>query len=74
MSEQAVVSVAVVRGSPTGEEVAALVAVLMSRGSGSAPASALAPVSAWADPAARVRRPLPVGPGAWHRSSLPGPA
>jgi hypothetical protein len=59
----------VVRGEPTAEELAALVAVLAAR-------AAAAPVrprarSAWADPAARLRVPLAPGPAAWRRSALP---
>lgn len=59
----------VVRGEPTAEELAALVAVLAAR-------AAAAPVqprprSAWADPASRLRVPLTPGPAAWRRSALP---
>jgi Acyl-CoA carboxylase epsilon subunit len=61
----------VVRGDATPEEVAALVAVLMS-GSGREP-GALVPVrSAWSDRARQLRVPLHPGPGAWRRSALPG--
>jgi hypothetical protein len=59
----------VVRGEPTPEELAALVAVLAAR---SVPVAAPPRVrSAWSDPArgfGLVRRP---GPGAWRRSALP---
>jgi len=62
-----------VRGSPTTAEIAALVTVLAARRANAGlTASPAAPVSAWADPAKRMRRSLPVGPGAWHRSALPG--
>jgi hypothetical protein len=60
----------VVRGNPTAEELAALVAVLLGGGpddAGGAPASP----SAWNDPAARVRSGIHPGPGAWRRSALP---
>jgi hypothetical protein len=62
----------VVRGNATPEEIAAVVAVLLSR-----PAvvdmSAARPVpSAWADRSRLVRRPLFPGPDAWRRSALPG--
>ena len=55
----------IVRGDATPEEVAALVAVLASRGGG----VAAAPVTtAWAKP--QVRRPLPTpGPGAWRAAA-----
>ena len=58
----------VVRGNPTPEELAALVAVLASRG-GAAPEPE--PVrSAWGRPGAAIRRPLPHGPGAWRESGF----
>ena len=61
----------VVRGDASPEEIAALVAVLLSRpGEGEVP-----PVparSAWADRSRQLRRPLRPGPGAWRRSALPG--
>jgi hypothetical protein len=59
----------VVRGAPTPEELAALVAVLAAR---SAPAAVASPVrSAWADPARRLDLTHRPGPGAWRRSALP---
>ncbi len=61
----------VVRGDPTPEEIAALVAVLAARarsGSSRPPKQR----SAWSDPSRRVRRPLAHGPGAWRASALPG--
>jgi Acyl-CoA carboxylase epsilon subunit len=60
----------VVKGDPTPEELAALVAVVAARAAvAGAGAGAADPApSAWADRAAAVRRPLPVGPGAWARS------
>ena len=57
----------VVRGNPTPEELAALIAVVSTRGGAveePAPARSL-----WAAPA--LRRPLSPGPGAWRASSLP---
>ena len=67
----------VVRGDATPEEIAALVAVLLSRAAsaGQAPAGGAAPrpaPSAWADRSRQLRRPLFPGPGAWRRSALPG--
>jgi hypothetical protein len=70
-SEQTVVPVSVVRGAPTAEEVAALVAVLVARRARSSAPVPGTGLSAWADPAARMRTvPVP-GPGAWRRSGLP---
>ena len=64
----------VIRGDATPEEVAALVAVLMSRAAAAASAQQ-APSqarSAWSDRSRLVRGPLSPGPGAWRRSVLPG--
>jgi len=60
----------VVRGEPTAEELAAVVAVLAAR-SAAAPAPARPPRSAWADPARRLGLTHRAGPGAWRRSTLP---
>ena len=62
----------VIRGDATPEEIAAVVAVLLSR-----PAFSDAPpprpaASAWADRSRQLRRPLRPGPDAWRRSALPG--
>jgi hypothetical protein len=60
----------VVRGTPTDAEMAALAVVLAA--AATAPvAEPPAPHSAWNDPAARLRRPLAVGPGAWRSSAWP---
>ena len=60
----------VVRGTPTDAELAALTVVLLA--AASTPADAPPPEpSAWNDRAARMRRPLPVGPGAWRMSVGP---
>ena len=59
----------VVRGEPTAEELAALVAVLAARSAATAPAPR--PRSAWADPARRLGLTAQPGPGAWRRSVLP---
>ena len=61
----------VVRGDATPEEIAALVAVLLSRPAPAGPAPRRAP-SAWADRSRLLRRPVHPGPGAWRRSALPG--
>ncbi len=60
----------VVRGDATPEEIAALVAVLLSR-PGHDEALPVPARSAWADRASQLRRPLHPGPGAWRRSALP---
>jgi Acyl-CoA carboxylase epsilon subunit len=61
----------VIRGDATPEEIAAVLAVLLSR-----PALDEAPPrpapSAWADRSRLLRRPLHPGPDAWRRSALPG--
>ncbi|HEY7100554.1 MAG TPA: acyl-CoA carboxylase epsilon subunit [Mycobacteriales bacterium] len=59
----------VVRGEPTAEELAALVAVLAAR-SAAAPEPARRRRSAWADPARRLGLAHRAGPGAWRRSAL----
>ena len=60
----------VLRGEPTLEELAALVAVL-----GACTANAAPPApqvrSAWNDPARLVRRPVTPGPGGWPASARP---
>jgi hypothetical protein len=62
----------VVRGDPTPEETAALVAVLMARaGDAAAPGPARSVSGFWADRSRLLRRPLSPGPGAWRRSALP---
>ena len=58
------------RGTPTDAELAALTVVLLAAASPAAPTPPPEP-SAWIDRAARMRRPLPVGPGAWRTSALP---
>jgi Acyl-CoA carboxylase epsilon subunit len=62
----------VVRGEPSAEEVAALVAVLAARASAAVPAAAPV-VSLWGRPVLRsVPHPdLHPGPGAWRASGLP---
>jgi hypothetical protein len=64
----------VVRGEPTTEELAALVAVVtatMATARARAASADRAGPTAWTDRAARMA-PLPrPGPGAWRRSALP---
>jgi hypothetical protein len=59
----------IVRGDPTPEEVAALVAVLGSLG-GPPPAPSVR-ASEWSAHHRQVRRTLPHGPGGWRSSALP---
>ena len=59
----------VVGGDATPEEIAALVAVVASLGSGDAPAPRRTPE--WQSPHRKVRRTLPHGPGGWRASGLP---
>ncbi|MGI8701796.1 MAG: acyl-CoA carboxylase subunit epsilon [Nocardioidaceae bacterium] len=61
----------VVRGDPTAEELAALVAVLSARADSTGRAAGpAAPQSAWAAPRLRTRRPLHPRPDEWRRSAL----
>ena len=61
---------AITSGSPTPEELAAvtvlLLAIARARTSSAHPGQQ---VGGWADPALRLRRPLPPGPGAWRASA-----
>ena len=59
----------VVRGNPTDEEVAALVAVVSTLHTPEEPEPA--PRSAWSERRNLVRQPLPHGPGAWRASAYP---
>lgn len=60
----------VVKGNPSDEELAALVAVVSSLGASDAETPER-PRSAWADRRVMVREPLGHGPGAWRASGLP---
>jgi Acyl-CoA carboxylase epsilon subunit len=62
----------VVRGDATPEEIAAVVAVLLSRSAADRGAPSRPAPSAWADRSRLLRRPLFPGPDAWRRSALPG--
>jgi hypothetical protein len=59
----------VVRGDPTAEELAALVAVVASLSGPATPAARRTPV--WNAPARLQRRVLRPGPGAWRGSAMP---
>ena len=61
----------VVRGEPTDAELAALTVVLAAVAAAPRPEAQPAVRTAWNDPAARLRRPLTVGPGAWRASTWP---
>ncbi|WP_157987420.1 acyl-CoA carboxylase subunit epsilon [Jiangella endophytica] len=60
----------VVKGTPTEEELAALVVVLTARAAG-ASAPVEPPRSAWASYWTRRPAPLTAGPGSWRASALP---
>ena len=63
----------VIRGDATPEEIAAIVAVLVTRETADeAPGPDRSAPGFWADRASQLRRPLSPGPGAWRRSGLPG--
>ena len=63
---------AIVRGSPSAEEVAALVAVLARRGAGSTVATYARGVrSEWSARSRLLRAPLQRGPGGWRASARP---
>ncbi|MEU6851046.1 acyl-CoA carboxylase epsilon subunit [Actinacidiphila alni] len=62
------------RGTPTAEELAAVVALVQARAAaaGSAADDGPAPLDSWADPARNVPPPVPApGPGAWRASAWP---
>ncbi|MGH3823135.1 MAG: acyl-CoA carboxylase subunit epsilon [Pseudonocardiaceae bacterium] len=58
------------RGEPSDEELAALVAVLVELAE-AATAEPTATRRAWADPTHRLRTSLRPGPGAWRALALP---
>ena len=62
----------VIRGDATPEEIAAVVAALLSRAASDAPAPARPAPSAWSDRSRLLRRPVHPAPDAWRRSALPG--
>ena len=61
----------VVHGEPTDAELAALTVVLAAVAAAPRPQAQPDVRTAWNDPAARLRRPLTVGPGAWRTSTWP---
>jgi len=60
----------VTRGDASPEELAAIVAVLMSRPDDEPTPARLRP--AWSDRSALLRHPVRPGPDAWRRSGIPG--
>ena len=65
---EAPVALHVVKGNPTPEELAALIAVVAA--SGGPEAAPEKPRSLWASPARRHRTPVAPGRGAWRASAL----
>ena len=61
----------VVRGEPTAEELAALVAVLAAKAGAAGAPEPPRRLSAWTDRSLLVRRPVAHGPGAWRASAFP---
>ena len=61
----------IVKGDPTAEELAALVAVLEATASGGPTAAARRPVSQWAAAHRRLRTTFPSGPSGWRASAMP---
>lgn len=59
----------VVKGEPTAEQLAALIAVVAARASAGGSAPAAKPRSEWGHPARLHRPPLRIGPGAWRASA-----
>jgi hypothetical protein len=62
---------AVTRGVPTPDELAALLVVLASRPAGPASRGSASP-SSWSAKSRLVRAAVRPGPGAWRASALPG--
>lgn len=70
MSENTDQPLRVVKGEPTPEELAAVVAVVSAKAAAASEPQSTRP-SNWAAYWRSVRRPLPTGPGAWRASGLP---
>jgi hypothetical protein len=56
-------------GTPTADELTAVTVLLAIAGSRASGRRPVRQVGGWADPALRLRRPLPPGPGAWRASA-----
>ncbi|MFJ3233487.1 acyl-CoA carboxylase epsilon subunit [Streptomyces sp. NPDC086787] len=68
-------TIKVVRGNPTPEELAAALAVVRARAAAASttPPGAPGPRDAWSDPSRiAARRTRPPGPAAWSRTYWPG--
>ncbi|MFB7332119.1 acyl-CoA carboxylase subunit epsilon [Streptomyces adustus] len=68
-------TIKVVRGNPTPEELAAALAVVRARAAAAQaePSGAPTPRDSWSDPARVATRPVPrPGPTAWARTYWPG--
>jgi hypothetical protein len=63
---------AVTRGAPTAEELAALVVALASRPAARPGGGRAGRPSEWAAKTRTLRAPVHRGPGAWRASALPG--
>jgi hypothetical protein len=70
VSEDTDTPLRVVKGEPTAEELAALVAVVSAKAAEAGNAESERPTS-WAAYWRSVRAPLQPGPGAWRASALP---
>ena len=68
------VSIRVLRGHPDPEETAALVTVLLARAAARPSPPPARGGQRWADPAARLRGTVPVGPGPGRWRASAGPA
>ncbi|HEU5043760.1 MAG TPA: acyl-CoA carboxylase subunit epsilon [Nocardioidaceae bacterium] len=61
----------ILKGDPTAEEIAALVAVLQATAAAGAPPPRRRPVSEWAAPHRRLSTTFPSGPSGWRASAMP---
>ncbi|MCW2492066.1 MAG: hypothetical protein QOH56_512 [Pseudonocardiales bacterium] len=63
----------IIKGNPTPAEVAAVTVVLtvVTSGAGEPDRGEQVRAGGWADPARRLRQPIPPGPGAWRASARP---
>ncbi|HET7358178.1 MAG TPA: acyl-CoA carboxylase subunit epsilon [Nocardioidaceae bacterium] len=61
----------IVKGDPTAEEIAALVAVLQAATSAGGEPPRRKPLSEWAAPHRRLRTAFPSGRSGWRASALP---
>jgi hypothetical protein len=63
----------IIKGNPSPEEIAAVTVVLSIATSGDGEPDRREQVlsGGWADPARRLRQPVPPGPGAWRASTQP---